>query len=601
MITLEKTRCSAAVRWFPILCLLLCAASHAEPVTLTFSTGGNATAPSPALFPPAGGYLTLPGDTLLLQAVPAQGGSLLWENAAPLDNPRVAAVPVRGDVRVSVSADPAGPPSGQDGTAAHAVAPSGATHLFMASEGAYAWFAADRQADMQGAGISHLTSLDAPYYPVFQRPNLNFEHIINGAARDNFRATDTPRRDPMEITVDSPRSVRVRWPAATSSWALDCEMRYTLAEGAAVDMEFSVVPRKNEAPLGYIVFMWASYMHIAKGRALCFPGVKNGRRGWVRLGEDLPGGGFETGTVAHEGEAPLPVEKGAQSFNITTHDSLFFTEPFYYGKITGDVAEKGLEDTRAFIMMFDQAAPVRFALWNWDGKPESPAWDWQFVVRDPVVGQKYGYRARLLVKPFTNEEDVRAEYNAWAAAPDREASPPPVAGVSDRFPVILSPRERYYTDWMQYARRIEAAAPDTARKLLRFSLSVPELKLAALDEIIARRAAADGSAALPGEWRTLFLEGRLDPECAARFAGELARRGLAAETRAAAESLAGERPEYSERLKNALLSASESLAASGNAEAAEIFKHTADAPRREADGAANGNHNAAANPAAGAH
>jgi hypothetical protein len=85
-------------------------------------------------------------------------------------------------------------------------------------------------------------------------------------------------------------------------------------------------------------------------------------------------------------------------------------------------------------MMFDQDTPIRFAMWNFvkdkAGKadPHRPAWDWQFVIHQPVVGQRYSYRARLVVRPFTSRDDILHIYEKWVlttlSPEEREKYPP---------------------------------------------------------------------------------------------------------------------------------------------------------------------------------
>ena len=63
-------------------------------------------------------------------------------------------------------------------------------------------------------------------------------------------------------------------------------------------------------------------------------------------------------------------------------------------------------------MMFDQVEAIRLALWNFvkdeDGNadPHCPAWDWQFVVREPQVSKWYGYRARMLCMTIAEPDDA---------------------------------------------------------------------------------------------------------------------------------------------------------------------------------------------------
>jgi hypothetical protein len=44
-----------------------------------------------------------------------------------------------------------------------------------------------------------------------------------------------------------------------------------------------------------------------------------------------------------------------------------------------------------------------------------PAADFQYVVHHPVSGQTYGFRARMLWKPWVSEGDCLTEYENWRA------------------------------------------------------------------------------------------------------------------------------------------------------------------------------------------
>jgi hypothetical protein len=241
---------------------------------------------------------------------------------------------------------------------------------------------------------------------------LNFEHVMNGAAADAARSMFTPRKDRCLLLPHSPCEASVRHPAADSSWGIESAMRYRLGPDC-VDMEFTArLTDERCAPLGYVAFMWASYMNRTCGRAIHFYGTCEGEEGWIRFGEDLPDGRFETGTVAHASVDPLPYEEGAETLNIVEDPRKRFLLPFYYGLA---------KDRMVYAMMFDREAPIRFALWNFirdeRGRPDphSPAWDWQYVIRAPEIGRTYRYRARLLYRPFVDREAVRRAYEEWTA------------------------------------------------------------------------------------------------------------------------------------------------------------------------------------------
>lgn len=250
---------------------------------------------------------------------------------------------------------------------------------------------------------------------------LNFEHIFNGGTPDNAIAMFTPRNEWNYLRVDGSQSATLCWPADMSAWGVACTMTYTFVEPDAIDLQFTAVPQVEKWPHGYLAFMWASYMNRTAERPIHFWGANGGEPGWMAFGENTDDTqGFETGTVAYQGVEPLPYDPDSQALNIIEHPTKRFVYPFYYGLIDGDQDLATRDDTLAYILMFDQTEPIRFALWNFikdsDGNadPNSPAWDWQFVIREPKVGHRYNYRMRVVVTPFTSQEDVLARYRTWA-------------------------------------------------------------------------------------------------------------------------------------------------------------------------------------------
>ena len=271
--------------------------------------------------------------------------------------------------------------------------------------------------------LSHRLYPDKSFYRSKQ-VGLNFEHIFNGTAADAAISMFTPRVEPNELTKQVGKQASLHWPAASSSWGVDCTMTYTFVEPDAIDMEFTATPTREVWPQGYLAFMWASYMARTVERPIHFWGTTGGEEGWLQFGEGTSNAqGFETGTVAAKGVAPLPYEAESKTLNIIEHPTKHFVRPFYYGLIDGDHDLATKNDTLAYILMFDQIEPIRFALWNFikdeSGNPDahSPAWDWQYVIRDPKVGRRYGYKMRVVVTPFTSREDVLARYRAWVGAP----------------------------------------------------------------------------------------------------------------------------------------------------------------------------------------
>ncbi|HRK36001.1 MAG TPA: cellulase family glycosylhydrolase [Candidatus Hydrogenedentes bacterium] len=312
----------------------------------------------------------------------------------------------------------------QDGT--HAVAVAGGNF-----RGTLLDFVANR--DRSGNGFNPLQHNSFRGENLFRddATGLYFEHIFNGTARDEAISMFSPNKDAHSVALIDASTAVMRHPSSSSAWGIESEMRYTLM-GNAVDMVFTAAPTREQFPLGYCAFMWASYMNHTRERRIHFCGTEDGREGWVSFGDDTDATpeGFETGTIAYRGVPDLPFEAGAKTLNVIENKSKKFIDPFYYGLVDGDGDMTTQDDTMAYVMMFDQREPIRFALWNFisnasgERDPHSPAWDWQYVIREPMPGKSYGYRARVLYIPFTTPDDIRAEYERWVATlPNEEGDP----------------------------------------------------------------------------------------------------------------------------------------------------------------------------------
>ncbi len=324
-----------------------------------------------------------------------------------------------------------------------------AVYTFIGGGNMYGWFGARRDRD-QGAGITHLTHGACPDSPLWHGLSLNLEHIFTGAAADAHRSRYTPRMDPMRFRVESSASVRVHWPAEHSAWNMDCEMVYTFAAEDALDIEFAATPRDDTFPLEYVVFMWASYHHRFIAPAIFFPGMSNGTEGWMQFGlteEDSPTYG---GVVARVGAAPLAAEKESDGMNLQAVAQVAFTRPFYLGLIESCPSASGTDapmswalpsvgnlpdgngissdgpPPMAHMLMFEQDAPVRFALWNWGSPPMTSAWDWQYVLEHPQEGQCRIFRTRMVHTPYKDGDAITDSYLRWQAALDASETEKPM-------------------------------------------------------------------------------------------------------------------------------------------------------------------------------
>jgi hypothetical protein len=237
---------------------------------------------------------------------------------------------------------------------------------------------------------------------------LNFEHIYDGQKWwEPAEALFEPRSSPMTITRLAGDTVLLHQPP-TRLHKLESWTRFTLSAPHYVDMDFRCIAREATFDRGYIGLFWASYINTHVSREYYFIGRKPGesKNRWLAY---LSPEHNEKSTVDFIEESRRP------SYTPEHPPRLFmdcfqygYSYPFYYGR-RGDMV---------IILMFDQAGPIRFSHSPSSGGPVSPssnpAWDFQYLIYDCQVGAEYGFRARLVYKPFTDETDIIREYETFS-------------------------------------------------------------------------------------------------------------------------------------------------------------------------------------------
>ena len=118
------------------------------------------------------------------------------------------------------------------------------------------------------------------------------------------------------------------------------------------------------------------------------------------------------GNYRHQRGTPLAMDEDQEfRLNSWTYDWPRYSEPFYFGRMAHGMT---------MILMFDRASSsrdeIRFSLYKFKlPKFPRPAWDFQYVVHKVNDEATYGFRGRLVYKPFVSPEDCRQEYLSWKA------------------------------------------------------------------------------------------------------------------------------------------------------------------------------------------
>lgn len=296
------------------------------------------------------------------------------------------------------------------------------THTVEAGE-LRALFRDNSDSPRQLSGLDSLFHSAAPAFDAFDPDDLgasaglNFEHIICG--HSNPHNAFTPRKGPYRLSVrDDGRSVRLTRRREDDHWGLASTLTYTVTPPHSIDVDFRCTPG-DAAPFGrrgYAVLFFADYMNDVADLALHFRGVEEpgGAETWIAA--DAPAGHphWNQGGTYRSVEAE-PLEYDADhnfTLNLWSYDWPRFTQPFYYGR-----AAHGM----SLILMFDRLLSaddeIRFSLFKFKTRRvPRPAWDFQYVLRRVVAEREYGFKARLVWKPFVSADDCLTEYARWRAA-----------------------------------------------------------------------------------------------------------------------------------------------------------------------------------------
>ena len=242
---------------------------------------------------------------------------------------------------------------------------------------------------------------------------LNFEHIISGhASRSNMF---TPRHGRFDLyrLPDGASGVLVRR-REDCPWDVSSTLRYTVVEPHSVDVEFRAVPRSKGlfGARGHAIFFFASYMNDVAEVPIQFRGVERAGADETWIAADAPEGHPDWnrgGTYRHLDATPLEYDHDDAKLNSWSYEWPRYTRPFYFGRTARDMV---------YLILFDRARTVedeiRFSLFTFKlpGK-KRPAWDFQYVVHRVEEDREYGFRARLIWKPWVSREDCLAEYERW--------------------------------------------------------------------------------------------------------------------------------------------------------------------------------------------
>ena len=191
----------------------------------------------------------------------------------------------------------------------------------------------------------------------------------------------------MQLRVINDHTAELYQPA-TPFWGLESCSRYELLENDTIQLTFECIPRREKYKNGYIGLFWASYIDEPEDKSTMFFDA-NGN--WVQAVSPAHGtlathpAAGDIRDFAHDRDFPLTLV-----FNNSQHR---YGEPWYLGQCSGMI----------FAQIFRPADRVRFSQSPSGGGPANPAWDFQWFIPKPKVGQRYQLIMRAQYIPHADK------------------------------------------------------------------------------------------------------------------------------------------------------------------------------------------------------
>jgi len=251
------------------------------------------------------------------------------------------------------------------------------------------------------ARLAHVEEPDPIFVPAYA--GFNLEHIFAG---DSLPDLFEPRHAPMELRQLTDRAVELHQPATPFSH-VESWTRFEVVPPNAIDVTFRC--QLHDLTFfrhGYAGLFWASYIHAPEDKRIWFWGVSPDEPVPHWIGAYSEKHGLASTHLSVKDSLTLYFAPNFQATLASHFSDYRYVLPFFFGRFHKMV----------LIYVFDDDRRIRFSQSPTGGGATNPAWDFQFIIPKPRVDSTYGFQARLIYKPFVDEEDVKAEALRWLKA-----------------------------------------------------------------------------------------------------------------------------------------------------------------------------------------
>ncbi|MBN2329763.1 MAG: hypothetical protein JXR73_21660 [Candidatus Omnitrophica bacterium] len=257
-------------------------------------------------------------------------------------------------------------------------------------------------------GLFRLTSIHQPksiFVPSYA--GLNLEHYFDGSSRGEDREVlFEPRRAPMTFRKTGEHSAELHQPP-TPVWQVESTTVFRLSDPYYIDVTVHCIPRKDHFQGGALGLFWASYINSPLNKSVYFLRPNGDNQVWQQFCTQFHD---HDSTIKHINDSfEWVFDPQAPTRLFTEISPIRFSEPFFYGRF----------ENMVFIVMFEKPDGIRFSHspsgggLNEKKDDTCPAWDFQWIIPDPIVGKEYEMKYRAVHKKWAGREDVLNELNLY--------------------------------------------------------------------------------------------------------------------------------------------------------------------------------------------
>lgn len=263
-------------------------------------------------------------------------------------------------------------------------------------------------------GVYNLTTPKlkvSPFVPDYA--GLNLEHYFDmrpDINKDNNTFFE-PRNAPMTFKQIDENTSELFQPE-TPYWGVESTTRFTVAPEGYINLDFTCTPKRDHFVGGFMGVFWASYINAPLDKSIYFlqAGSTLDAPKWVQYCTQRHG----LNSTVRGADDEIAMEGPESTTNLFVSSSpLRYALPFYYGRFQDHVLIFMYEAGEGGVIRLSHSPSGGGD--TPDKTDTNPAWDAQLIIPTPVVGQAYGMKARLVVKPWKDRAEVLETAKAFYA------------------------------------------------------------------------------------------------------------------------------------------------------------------------------------------